>query len=219
MRNTSSTIEKYFDSLSSGTNPLLQKAREAATGLGLQRISLGDLELGILKTWVLSHGCKSFIEVGTLTGASGLAILGGMPEGAKFWTLEHEQKHADLANPVLQEAARAKNQQCKIVVGDAREKLSEIAGEGPFDGIFIDGNKAAYGDYLAWAEKNVRKGGIIIADNVFLGGAVLGETNDKFSAKQVQVMKEFNQRLMNEDLFASCLIPTSEGMFVGVKLF
>lgn len=22
-----------------------------------------------------------------------------------------------------------------------------------FDGIFIDGNKAAYGDYLAWAEK------------------------------------------------------------------
>jgi predicted O-methyltransferase YrrM len=215
----SEQLENYFHSLCSGTDDLLVKSREAAVQLGLQRISLGDLERNILKMFVHSNGCQKFVEIGTLTGASGLAILSAMPAASHFWTFEKEPRHAALAQPILAQAALSGGQACDVVVGDAQEKLKTIEKHGPFDGIFIDGNKSAYGEYLKWAEKNIRKGGLIVADNVFLGGGVLGHPTDRFSEKQISVMKEFNKRLFQEDLFRSCLIPTSEGLLVAVKLF
>ncbi len=224
MRLATSRVEQYFSMLNGRGHALIEKCREAALGLGLQQISLSDLELQILRT-ILRMACpQKFIEIGTLTGASGVAILSALPSGAQFWTFEKEPKHAALALPFLQEAADEKNQKVEILIGDARLRLPEIESQGPFDGIFIDGNKAAYGDYLAWAEKNLRQGGLIIADNVFLSGAVF-ESDDlpagkkKFSEKQIQVMKNFNLRLSDPTLFESCLLPTEEGLSVAIKLF
>ncbi len=224
MRTTKSLVEHYFSSLSGLSNPGLEKSRQAAVELGLQQISLGDLELQILETILCLHGSQKFVEIGTLTGASGLAILSALPQGAQFWTFEKDPRHAELAQPLLEAAALSKNQQVTLMVGDARLRLSEINPQGPFDGIFIDGNKAAYGDYLAWSEANLRKGGLVIADNIFLGGAVFdtpeittGKT--KFSAKQIQVMRAFNQKLSDKALYQTCLLPTEEGLSVSIKLF
>ncbi len=224
MRTIKSSAEQYFSTLNGGTNPLIEKCRQAAVGLGLQQISLGDLELQILKTILTLHQPQKFIEIGTLTGASGVTILAAMPPGAHFWTFEKESKHSAQALPLLQQAAQEKNQKVEILTGDARLRLPELEPQGPFDGIFIDGNKSAYGDYLAWAEKNIRRGGLIIADNIFLQGAVFeGEElpleKRKFSAKQIQVMRAFNQRLSQPELFESCLLPTEEGLSIAIKLF
>ena len=104
-------------------------------------------------------------------------------------------------------------------MGDAREELEKLNSLGPFDGVFIDGNKAAYGDYLAWAEQNLRVGGVILADNIFLSGSVWGEsTQQKFSDKQIRVMQEFNNRLSDPTKFQSAVVPTFEGLFVAIKL-
>lgn len=219
MRNSSSQLETYFKTLTLGSDSLLAKARTEAERLGLGHISLGSMELQILKYLVSLHKSKNFVEIGTLTGASGLGILAGLPEGAKLWTIEKEPRHAAAAEPILLEAAKARHQHVRVVVGDAREKLNEISKEGPFDGIFIDGNKAAYGDYLKWAEVNLIKGGLIIADNVLLSGTVYGEQSERFSEKQIQVMKDFNKRLFDPNLFQSCLIPTTDGLLAAVKIF
>ena len=222
MRIVKSLVEHYFSDLGGPTDPWLKKSRQAALGLGLQQISLGDLELQILKSIILLHGSQKWIEIGTLTGSSGLAILSALPQKAQFWTFEKEPEHAELAKPLLAAAAQSKNQKVEILVGDARLRLKEIEHLGPFDGIFIDGNKAAYGDYLLWAESNIRKGGLVMADNIFLSGAVFESEEpviSKFSVKQIQVMKAFNQRLMDKSVFETCLLPTEEGLAVSIKLF
>ena len=226
MRATKSLVEHYFSSLNPPADPLIEKSRQAALGLGLQQISLGDLELQILKSVIALHQSQNFIEIGTLTGTSGLAILEALPEAATFWTFEKEPRHAELAKAFLNEAALKKNQKVVMVLGDARLRLADIEASGPFDGIFIDGNKAAYGDYLAWAEKNIKKGGLIIADNVFLSGAIFESNEDsfeknqrsRFSPKQIQVMRDFNKRLMDASAFQSCLLPTEEGLFIAIKI-
>lgn len=224
MRLTTSRAEQYFSTLNGRSNALIEKCRQAALGLGLQQISLGDLELQILRTIICLHRPQKFIEIGALTGASGVVILSAMPIMAQFWTFEKDPTHAELALPFLQQAAEEKNQKVEILIGDARLRLPEIESQGPFDGIFIDGNKAAYGDYLAWAEKNILPGGLIIADNVFLNGAVF-ETEEfavgkkKFSEKQIQVMRSFNLRMSDPTLFESCLLPTEEGLSIAIKLF
>jgi predicted O-methyltransferase YrrM len=209
-------MEKYLFSLFANQAPAnLDMARLAADGFGKGSISLGDLEAQLMSTLIRSHGCKKFVEIGTLTGASALWILQGLGNDGELWTFEKDVKHADEAKKVLA------NGKVNIITGDAVETLASIEKEGPFDGIFIDGNKGAYGHYLDWAEKNLKKGALILADNVFLRGSVFEEVveSNVFSKKQIEVMRAFNRRLADPSLYAGSIVPTSEGLFIATKLF
>ena len=102
-----------------------------------------------------------------------------------------------------------------MLEGAAEDSLKTLSAKGPFDGIFIDANKGAYLDYLLWAEKNLRPGSLVMADNVFLRGGVWGDTSSSFSAAQIKVVREFNARLADRRKYESVMIPTSEGLFVA----
>ncbi|MEN0058639.1 MAG: O-methyltransferase [Bdellovibrio sp.] len=209
--------ENYMQTLLPTESELLLQSRKHAEELGLDRISISPAEAQLLQVLIQMHGAKKFVEVGTLTGLSAQYIFAALPVGGELWTLEKEVKHADKARDVFRQIDQSKKK-IHLVEGDAREKLEEIAVTGPFDGIFIDGNKAAYGDYLLWAEKNVRSGGLILADNVFLSGSVWGDrSSGRFSDKQIKVMQDFNKRLSDPQLYQSAVVPSYEGLFVAVK--
>lgn len=201
---------------------LLNEARHFSDQLNKTDISLGHTEGRLLSTLIASHGCKTFVEIGTLTGSSGLWILQGLKNSGHLLTFENNPAHAEKAKMIFakhQELFSHKNQQTTVYLGNAEEELVKISAQGPFDGIFIDGNKSAYGKYLDWAEKNIKAGGLIIADNVFLSGGVWGEQDHPFSDKQIQIMQNFNRRLADENKYHTCFVPTSEGLSISIKLF
>lgn len=208
----------YIDALAPIEGDLKSQSRDFSKDLGLERISIGRAEAQLIKTLIQIHGAKKFIEIGTLTGLSAQYILEALPDNGELWTLEKDPKHAEYAEKVFSQIQKG-SKKIHVILGDAREKLKELSIEGPFDGIFIDGNKAAYLDYLLWAEENLRPGGLILADNVFLSGAVWGaETTQKFSEKQVHIMKEFNSRLADPSRYQSAIIPTYEGLYIAQKI-
>ncbi len=210
-------IQAYTESLIPAESASKLSSRTSAEELGLGRISLSPSEGRLLSFMVRQQGGRKFVEIGTLTGLSAQYILEGLPGEGFLWTLEKNEAHALKAKEAL--AMHPAGSRAKIVIGDARVTLESLAAEGPFDGVFIDGNKAAYGDYLAWAERNIRCGGLIIADNVFLSGAVWGvPTAQKFSEKQIAIMQAFNKRLADSALYDCVIVPTSEGMTVAIKL-
>lgn len=200
-------------------SPLFAKAREFSDELGKTGISLSAIEGRMLATLVKSHSCKKFVEIGTLTGYSALWIASSLGPGGKLWTFEKDPKHANHAEKVLS-LYQQQNPgiDLQVVQGDAVETLPSIEKEGPFDGIFIDGNKSAYCDYLDWAEKNLAPGALILADNVFLGGSVFSGNVAQYSKKQISIMREFNERLADPKRYISCVIPTGEGLFCAIKL-
>lgn len=195
------------------------EAHKKAESLKLLGISLSFAEASLLTFVVQSYACKKFVEIGTLTGFSALAILQGMGAGAELWSFEKNSEHAGIAQNILNAFIGNQSKKAKVIIGDAEVELAGIEKNGPFDGIFIDGNKAAYSRYLDWAEKNVKPGGLIIADNVFLEGSVYGEKTEKFREKQIQVMREFNTRLSHPQKYLFSLVPTAEGLIVAKKLF
>ena len=106
----------------------------------------------------------------------------------------------------------------ELRVGDALESLAEL--EGPFDMIFIDADKLNYMNYLNWAEKNIRKGGLIVGDNTFLFGAVYAaEPVDRVRKTAFDAMTAFNARLGDDRYYTGILLPTPEGMTVAIKNF
>ena len=111
------------------------------------------------------------------------------------------------------------SRKAKVLVGDAEQTLLELGKDlqgMQVDGIFIDGNKGAYVEYLNWAEKHVRPGGLIVGDNVFLRGQVFnGSKEGSFGAGQISAMQEFNRRLADTKRYQSVILPTGEGLFVA----
>ncbi|MFZ4404247.1 MAG: O-methyltransferase [Pseudobdellovibrionaceae bacterium] len=225
-------MHSYLQNLSSAETELQLLSRQKAKGLGLEGICLSSWEAQILAFFIRSQpGLLRFVEVGCLTGLSAQYIFSALPAGDELWTLEKSPVHAAVARNIFAQLEN-KDKQIHLLEGDARDTLQKLAdqlsvqpGDSEsvfFDGIFIDGNKAAYGDYLHWAEKHIRPGGWIFADNVFLSGAVWGASTaaaQKFSAKQIQVMRDFNLRLSDRSLYNSCVLPTSEGLLAAQKLF
>ncbi len=209
--------ENYMNSLLAGEDGLKQQSRKLADELGLGRISISPAEAQLIQTLVRLHGCRKFVEIGTLTGLSAQYIFSALPDGGELWTLEKDPKHGEMASSVFAQIEQSKKK-INLVLGDARVELEKLSALGPFDGVFIDGNKAAYFDYLTWAEANLRPGGLILADNIFLSGAVWGEsTTQKFSDKQIKIMREFNQRLADPNLYEAAIVPSYEGLYVAVK--
>ena len=213
MRSVREKSYEYIESLLPAENQQMSKSRSAAETVGLSQISLSATEGQMLKFMMSLVMPKKIVEIGTLTGLSANYFLSVLPKDGKIWTLEKSEKHAQLAEAAIND------DRCQIVLGDALENLSTLNQEGPFDIIFIDGNKAAYLKYFDWALTNIKKGGLIIADNVFLAGAVWGAaTTQKFNEKQIEAVRSMNQKAFTRNDLTSVIIPTAEGMLISHKI-
>lgn len=190
---------------------------EIETG-GVGHMSVMASEARILQFLIRGFGVKRVIEFGTLFGYSALAMAQALPDDGYVVTLEKDPKNFAVAKKNFEESAVGGK--VKPLNGDAVETMRMAENSGPYDMAFIDANKSGYVDYLNWAEKFVRRGGLIVGDNTFLFGALWGEPrNPNTNEKQILIMKTFNLRLSDSSKYNSILIPTQEGMTVAQKLF
>ena len=81
-------------------------------------------------------------------------------------------------------------------------------GCGPFDLIFIDADKPNYPEYLPWALRLSRPGGVIIADNVVRKGAV---TDPESPDAYVQGVRRFLDLVAAEPRVDATAIQTVGG--------
>jgi predicted O-methyltransferase YrrM len=98
----------------------------------------------------------------------------------------------------------------KTIVKPALETLEEL-NKNEFDMIFIDADKMNYKQYYEKSLELIKKGGLIIIDNVLWHGEVADEkNNDKFTIN----IREFN-KLVNEDSRVEQIImPLGDGMTI-----
>jgi caffeoyl-CoA O-methyltransferase len=180
-------------------------------------MSITPSEARMLQFLVRGFGIRTVVEFGTFLGFSALCMAKALPADGKVFSLEKDPEHARLAGGLIASSDVA--DKIQILTGEALPLAQSLVAQGPFDMVFIDADKSGYVDYLDWAERNVRRGGLIIGDNTFLWGAVWdAPSRDTTSAKQTAAMKEFNARLADPKRYNSILIPTLEGMTIAQVL-
>jgi predicted O-methyltransferase YrrM len=220
MRKEKTLQQIYLEKLVPTETAEMQMARQQALELGLEGISLSAAEASLVQTLAKSCGFKrpkKCVEIGTLTGLSALYWLQMITEAGTLWSFEKSPEHHARASVVLKKYIDKK--QCHLILGDALQMLSSIDGEGPFDFIFIDGNKSAYLNYWNWAAKNCSVGGAIFVDNVFLGGSVYDPAaSQRFSEKQIGTVRELNEKAYSNKNFEVTLIPTDEGLLMAKRI-
>jgi len=137
---------------------------------GLPDIAVSEAQGKYLKLLVRSLGAKRILEVGTLGGYSTIWLARGIPDDGSIVTLELSEKYAKVAQENIANAGFANK--IKVILGPAVESLAALDPEVPFDFIFIDADKPSNLAYFTQAKRLVKKGGVIIVDNVMWYGRV-----------------------------------------------
>ena len=208
-----STKDQYINETFAREDEYLSRIREALRQDGKEGINISPGEGKLLGLWVRAIQARTVVEIGTLYGYSTLWIARFLPSDGKIISLEKSPEHYEKAKELLQPSPYW--ERIDLRCGPALSVLPEL--RGTYDMVFIDADKSGYLDYLDWAEEHIRPGGLIIGDNTLLFGHMMGEGERQVSRRQVNVMREFNKRLSNAELYESVMVPTHEGMTVAVK--
>ncbi len=214
---TETKIVHYVEEVFQPEDHILREARERADRNGLPHIQVGKMDGLHLEVLTRISGAKKAVEIGTLGGYSGICIARGLTQDGKLYTFEFEPLHAEVAQENFKKAGLS--DKVEIFVGPALQNLPKIQNHGPFDLVFLDADKVNYPEYMRWAADNLRIGGLMIADNTFAWGTI---ADDHFEspedAQSVRALREFNSSAAQGGRFRSTLLPTGEGLTVGVKI-
>jgi caffeoyl-CoA O-methyltransferase len=194
---------------------VLREIRTRSAREGLPDIQLAALDARHLEVLARAAGARRAVEVGTLGGYSGVSILRGLAPGGVLDTIEMEPRHAAVAEESFRRAGFAGR--ARVHVGPAADLLPKLSASGPFDLCFIDADKEGYPAYLAWAADNLRPGGLVVLDNVFLFGR-LPEAPEGDRAASIRAMQAVHRDLASGAKFRATVLPTGEGLAVGVRV-
>ena len=85
--------------------------------------------------------------------------------------------------------------------------------DGPLDVVFIDADKQNYIAYWDACVPKVRKGGVILADNVLWSGRVLDPKEPDDHA-----LAAFNRHVCSDDRVETVMLPFRDGVTMACKL-
>jgi caffeoyl-CoA O-methyltransferase len=213
--NADPKLSDYVSRVYAPEDEVLADIRARSAAAGLPDIQVAALDALHLEVIARAAGARRAVEIGTLGGYSGVALLRGMGPEGRLDTVEMSPRHAEVARESFRRAGLA--DRVRIHVGAAAEVLPTLAPQGPFDLVFIDADKEGYAAYTDWAAANLRPGGTVLLDNAFLFGR-MPESPAGDHAAQIRSMQAAHDALARGGKFRATVLPTGEGLAFGVRI-
>ena len=205
---TSEPVDNYLYSLLPPRDAVLAEMEAEADKREIPIV--GPAVGRVLHQLALISGAKTVFELGSAIGYSTIWWARAVGEGGRVTYTDGDRKNADQARKYFERAGVA--DRITVKVGDALELLSEQ--KQPLDIIFCDIDKEDYPRAFRLAVPRLRKGGLLVTDNVLWSGKVTQNSPSEASTKAIQ---EFNQLLYGSvDLFTT-ILPIRDGVAVAVK--
>ncbi len=202
-------IEAYAAASSTPEHALLKAlARKTHAATEWPQMQVGHLEGAFLRTLVRLTRARRVLEIGTFTGYSALVMAEGLPPGGKLITCDIDPVATAIAREFWKKSPYGKKITLKL--GPAVQTLKSL--KGPFDLVFIDADKGNYIRYWELALPKVRKGGMIVADNVLWSGRVL---HPKDSSDRAIV--RFNAHVKLDKRVEPVMLTVRDGVTLAVK--
>ena len=154
---------------------------------------------------------KKILEIGTYTGYSAICMAEGLIENGIIHTIDINEELVSIQNKYF---AKSKcNNSIIQHVGDARNIIKRINEK--FDLVFLDADKENYIEYYELVIEKVKKGGLIIADNVLWTGKVVEPKKD--DDELTQYLIDFNKMINEDDRVENIILPLRDGLNVILK--
>ena len=199
-----------YAALHSGPIPSIYDALRSET---LSATECPQMQVGVLVGRFLMlmaklTGARKAVEVGTFTGYSSLCIAEGMSEGGELITCDINTETTAIAQRFWAQVPWG--ERISLRLGPAIETLNAI--EGPLDLVFIDADKVNYSNYWEALVPKVRRGGLLIVDNVLWSGSVLDPQDD-----DARAIAALNQRVVDDERVDHVLVTLRDGLMLAMK--
>jgi len=200
-------VEQYAEAFTTPEDELLQEVNvfTAKNHSEYQMLS-GHLQGRILAMISCMVAPKRILEIGTYTGYSAICLSEGLTHDGILHTIDINEELMSMTKKYFAMAGCEKK--IKTHTGDAVKIIPTL--KETFDVVFIDADKKNYAVYFDLVIGKVRKGGIIIADNVLWSGKVLeaAATMDT----DTKAISEFNKKIRGDQRVESLLLPVRDGL-------
>jgi predicted O-methyltransferase YrrM len=159
---------------------------------------------------------KRILEVGCAIGYSSIIMSEGLSDGGSILTLEYNPEMVQLARANVKKAGLEDT--INVVEADAKDYLAYIDEDEIFDIVFLDGPKAHYLFMLDDAVRLLKKGGLLISDNVLFKGMTADD--DHFARRKVTIinrLREYIDTLMAHPQLETSILSQGDGVTLSVK--
>ena len=211
----SGDLLQYYQSHAFRETPILAELRAETAKLGGNAAMQIAPEQGAFMGLIVNlMGASEILEIGTFTGYSSLAMaLGSM---ANITAIDVSADWTAIARKFWQRAGVDQRITLRLDGGHAAiESLLDAGKAGSFDLCFIDADKSSYDAYYEGSLKLLRKGGLMMIDNVLWGGGVAnpGKTDADTAA-----LRALNSKIKADLRVEFCLLPIADGLTLARKL-
>lgn len=206
-------VVAYINSLDCGNSDICNIIEKEAIAdeVPIIRKEMGNL----LKVLLQLVQPERILEVGTAVGYSSILMSENMPENCKITTIENYDKRIPVAKNNFKRAG--KEDVITLIEGDALEVLKTL--EGPYDFIFMDAAKGQYINYLPDVKRVLRKGGLLISDNILQEGEIV-ESRYAVTRRNRTIhtrIREYVYELTHSEDFVTSIVPIGDGITLSVK--
>jgi predicted O-methyltransferase YrrM len=154
---------------------------------------------------------KKILEIGTFTGYSTLCLAEGLDKNGQIHTVDINEELYYLQRKYFKKSSF--NSNITQHLGNALEIIPKL--DHDFDLIFLDADKINYPKYLDILIVRLKKGGVLLSDNVLWDGKVLNEISQK--DKSTKAIVEYNKMLNNRKDMDSVILPIRDGITISIK--
>ena len=206
-------VVAYINSLDCGNSDICNTIEKEAIAdeVPIIRKEMGNL----LKVLLQLVQPERILEVGTAVGYSSILMSENMPEKCTITTIENYDKRIPVAKSNFKRAG--KEDVITLIEGDALEVLKTL--EGPYDFIFMDAAKGQYINYLPDVKRVLRKGGLLISDNILQEGEIV-ESRYAVTRRNRTIhtrIREYVYELTHSEDFVTSIVPIGDGITLSVK--
>ena len=170
---------------------------------------IGPLVGRMLYILALSFRAGRILELGSGFGYSAYWFAKAVGKAGRVICTDGSPENAEHAGVYFQRGRIASK--ISFLVGDALKLIDEV--DGQFDIIFNDIDKHQYPKAFRKAVPRLRKGGLLISDNVLWSGRVLNQKPDRDTAG----ILTYNRLIYSSKELFTTVIPLRDGVSVSVK--
>ena len=207
-------IVSYIHSLEKTNSEVLEKIEEQAH---IDNVPIIRKEMeSFLRVMLYIKKPKRILELGTAVGYSAILMSECIDEDGKITTIENYEKRIVEAKKNIE--LSGKGQIIELLEGDATEVMKTLPSQ-QFDFVFMDAAKAQYIYFLPEVLRLMKKGAVLITDNVLQEGDLIEsrfvvERRDRTIHKR---MREDLEVVKNHEELETSIVPIGDGITISVK--
>ena len=187
-------------------HPVLARLRERTAPLPESNMQIGPDQGAFMAMLVKLTGARRILEIGTFTGYSSTAMALALPPDGRITCLDVSREWTDIARQAWTDAGVADRVELRL--GPATETLATLDDDS-YDMGFIDADKPGYDDYYEGCLRVVRRGGLLMLDNVLWHGDVadLSATDEN-----ARILRGLNEKIASDERVDHVLLPLADGL-------